>query len=54
MKISIRQRYAKEAHARSVLMNLTIKDIAFVMGHTVEVHQQNYAMFMLEDTFAKF
>jgi len=35
-------------------MNLTIKDIAFVMVHTVEVYQQNYARFMSEDTFAKF
>ena len=51
---AFRHRYAKEAHARSVEMNLTIKDIAFVMGHTVEVHQQNYARFMPEDTFAKF
>ena len=51
---AFRHRYAKEAHARSVEMNLTIKDIAFVMGHTVEVHQQNYARFMPDDTFAKF
>ena len=35
-------------------MNLTIKDIAFVMGHTVEVHQQNYARFIPTDTFSKF
>ena len=51
---AFRHRYAKEAHARSVEMNLTIKDIAFVMGHTVEVHQQNYARFMPENTHAKF
>ncbi len=51
---AFRHRYAKVAHQRSVEMNLTIKDIAFVMGHTVEVHQQNYARFMPEDTFAKF
>ena len=51
---AFRHRYAKIAHSRSVEMNLTIKDIAFVMGHTVEVHQQNYARFMPEDTHAKF
>ena len=51
---AFRHRYAKIAHSRSVEMNLSIKDIAFVMGHTVEVHQQNYARFMPEDTHAKF
>jgi len=51
---AFRHRYAKVAHAKSVELRLTLKDIAFVMGHTVEVHQQNYARFMPEDTYAKF
>ena len=51
---AFRHRYAKEAHARSVELNLTIVDIAFVMGHTPEVHQQSYARFIPTDTFSKF
>lgn len=51
---SFRHRFAKEAHSRSVELGLTLKDIAFVMGHTVEVHQQNYARFIPKDTFTKF
>ena len=51
---AFRHRYAKEAHARSVELNLTTVDIAFVMGHTPEVHQQSYARFIPTDTFSKF
>ena len=51
---AFRHRYAKVAHQRSVELNLNIKDIAFVMGHTTEVHQQNYARFIPTDTFSKF
>ena len=53
---AFRHRYAKVAHARSVELGLTIKDISFVMGHTSEVHQQNYARFIpdgISDKFAK-
>jgi len=51
---AFRHRFAKTAHARSVELDLTIKDIAFVMGHSIEVHQQNYARFIPTDTFSKF
>ncbi len=51
---AFRHRYAKAAHQRSVEINLNIKDIAFVMGHTTEVHQQNYARFIPTETFSKF
>ena len=50
------RRFAKEAHTRSVELGLTIKDTSFVMGHTSEVHQQNYARFIpdgISDKFAK-
>ena len=53
---AFRHRYAKVAHSRSVELGLTIKDISFVMGHTSEVHQQNYARFIpdgISDKFAK-
>ena len=51
---SFRHRFAKVAHARSVQLNLTLKDISFVMGHTTEVHQQNYGRFIPKGTFNKF
>jgi hypothetical protein len=41
---------------KCLLLCLTIKDISFVMGHTSEVHQQNYARFIpdgISDKFAK-
>ena len=51
---AFRHRYAKIAHSRSVELGLTIKDIAFVMGHSLEVHQQNYARFIPTDISKKF
>ena len=51
---AFRHRYAKVAHERSVELNLSTVDIAFVMGHTPEVHQQSYARFIPTDTFSKF
>ena len=51
---AFRHRFAKIAHARSVQYDLTLKDIAFVMGHTTEVHQQNYGRFIPKGTFNKF
>tara|TARA_Y100001970_G_scaffold229335_1_gene284442 strand:- start:1812 stop:1937 length:126 start_codon:yes stop_codon:yes gene_type:complete len=38
---AFRYRYAKVAHERSAELNLSTLDIAFVMGHTPEVHQQS-------------
>ena len=51
---AFRHRYAKVAHSRSVELGLTIKDIAFVMGHSLEVHQKNYARFIPSDISKKF
>ncbi len=51
---AFRHRYAKVAHERSVELGLSNVDIAFVMGHTPAVHEQNYARFMPTDTFSKF
>ena len=53
---AFRHRFAKVAHERSTELGLSIKDISFVMGHTSEVHQQNYARFIpdgISDKFAK-
>ena len=38
----------------SLGIGLTLKDISFVIGHTTEVHQQNYARFIPTGTFDKF
>lgn len=51
---SFRHRYAKVAYARSVQLNLSTKDICLVMGHTKEVHDQNYARFIPDGTHDKF
>ena len=53
---AFRHRFAKVAHERSTDLGLSIKDISFVMGHTSEVHQQNYARFIpdgISDKFAR-
>ena len=53
---AFRHRFAKVAHERSTELALSIKDISFVMGHTSEVHQQNYARFIpdgISDKFAR-
>ena len=53
---AFRHRFAKTAHARSVELGLSIREISFVMGHTPEVHQQSYARFIpdgVSDKFAK-
>ena len=51
---AFRHRFAKVAHERSTELALSIKDISFVMGHTSEVHQQNYARFIPDGISNKF
>ena len=51
---AFRHRYAKVAHARSVELGLSVKEISFAMGHTREVHDQNYARFIPTDVSKKF
>ena len=43
---SFRHRYAKESHA----MGFPVSNIAEAMGHTPEVHWQNYARFKPDAT----
>ena len=43
---TFRHRYAKASHARGI----AIAQIAEAMGHTIEVHMQNYARFKPDAT----
>ncbi len=43
---TFRHRYAKASHARGI----AIAQIAEAMGHTIEVHMQNYARFKPDNT----
>ena len=47
---SLRHRYSKEAHR----LGIPVLDICRAMGHSLEVHQQNYSRFMPDSTAAAF
>ena len=43
---SFRHRYTKESHAKG----FSISNIAEAMGHTVQVHMENYSRFIPDST----